>query len=914
MTNTIYVQKSSLSYSDSYRMSGDGWYREIGRLAEQLADQELYGHRSESIGGRGRGRNRRQGGGGEARRPRGGRNSPATEVPGINNHFPRGPLDNGEDQDVHRSAPRGRGGWGRGRVHGRRGDHSRRGNHGSADQTTLRLGKLDSNTKESECGSHGHGHRGGHQRPRHQGRDKCLTKDEIEALACSDSKEIIQYITENEGKFLATYSYPHNCSHPLIVKWLIKLLYLLVMSEDKDLAARIVARIFDDGSDDTSAFRTSLEMLIRKMPAETRPHIIDENPQYLGYILQIGAFAIEAVPRSVMYTFPHLSLNDTVQKLSRETIRGVNIHVRLLIPKVQTLSEEFSSAPSLVLAQKLLIDDIVSESANIPPPPQHIAELPVLPSTDEVHPYATKPYLRPNIINGAYTDWEHYIDVQFRLLREDFVAPLRDGIKTYELKGAASKYLSDIRVYEGVNVCSTVCLLTGVGFHIRFDVRKFQRVNWEHSKRLIFGSLLCLSCDNFQNIYFATVVKRDPKLLKNGVVAVQFEGDGVQNVSQVDPNQQFVMVESTAYFEAYRHILEGLKRASGQHLTEQLQIFKRYLVDCQLRPPVPIPRYLHFSDKIFRLKEVIGIKSGSPDVMLTNISSWPPFEHTGLDSSQMCAFRAALTQEVSVIQGPPGTGKTFIGLKVVEALVANRHKCKNFPILVLCYTNHALDQFLEGILPIPTQGSKELNVVRIGGRCKTKSLERCVLKAKIDELRSQRALPAYLYKPSSELRKTIRTLQERIEHAQKSVEVTESRDKVFKLSVLLEFVQLKHHFQLTRERPTQKGREIDVWLNLWYVYEGEDKKETEDQDDQEDLPVAHEDISDSQPDSDDEYIQVDAEAYLLENERMLEGEELELPKFQKRIQLQDELFVSNSQDQLGGDGEWSVIQINKDER
>lgn len=47
-----------------------------------------------------------------------------------------------------------------------------------------------------------------------------------------------------------------------------------------------------------------------------------------------------------------------------------------------------------------------------------------------------------------------------------------------------------------------------------------------------------------------------------------------------------------------------------------------------------------------------------------------------------------------MIQGPPGTGKTFVALRIVEMLLLNR--VSNRPILVVCYTNHALDQFLEG--------------------------------------------------------------------------------------------------------------------------------------------------------------------------------------------------------------------------
>lgn len=51
---------------------------------------------------------------------------------------------------------------------------------------------------------------------------------------------------------------------------------------------------------------------------------------------------------------------------------------------------------------------------------------------------------------------------------------------------------------------------------------------------------------------------------------------------------------------------------------------------------------------------------------------------------------------------PPG--KTYVGLKIVRALLDNKAWGPKSPILVVCYTNHALDQFLEGecqLLPPP---------------------------------------------------------------------------------------------------------------------------------------------------------------------------------------------------------------------
>lgn len=82
-----------------------------------------------------------------------------------------------------------------------------------------------------------------------------------------------------------------------------------------------------------------------------------------------------------------------------------------------------------------------------------------------------------------------------------------------------------------------------------------------------------------------------------------------------------------------------------------------------------------------------------------NLDSWPSKESLALDQSQYDALRLALTNELAIIQGPPGTGKTFIGYKIAQALLANQtcwREAEQTPILVVCFTNHALDQFLEG--------------------------------------------------------------------------------------------------------------------------------------------------------------------------------------------------------------------------
>lgn len=132
--------------------------------------------------------------------------------------------------------------------------------------------------------------------------------------------------------------------------------------------------------------------------------------------------------------------------------------------------------------------------------------------------------------------------------------------------------------------------------------------------------------------------------------------------------------------------------------------FTKYFIKCD--PNIESPMYLRSVDSELDLTNLITSENRKSDFqgkLICNIlqpSSWPSKETLGLDQSQYDALRLALTKEIAIIQGPPGTGKTFIGWKIAQVLLDNHQRwqieddCR--PILVVCYTNHALDQFLEG--------------------------------------------------------------------------------------------------------------------------------------------------------------------------------------------------------------------------
>ncbi len=90
------------------------------------------------------------------------------------------------------------------------------------------------------------------------------------------------------------------------------------------------------------------------------------------------------------------------------------------------------------------------------------------------------------------------------------------------------------------------------------------------------------------------------------------------------------------------------------------------------------------------------------------------------DERQYQAARDALSQKLTIIQGPPGTGKTFVGVQIVKSILQQtKHR-----ILVMCYTNHALDSFLESILMEGSGNGQDCviapsSIVRFGSKVKT---------------------------------------------------------------------------------------------------------------------------------------------------------------------------------------------------
>ena len=246
-------------------------------------------------------------------------------------------------------------------------------------------------------------------------------------------------------------------------------------------------------------------------------------------------------------------------------------------------------------------------------PPTDFIEMSIEPKLEDVL-CDQQPFLRKNITNGAYKSVHHYLDVQFRLLREDFFQPLREGIGKFrdiikkseisldqlssskvELSVSVKRKLNKIEslnVYYDVNVHETE--LSSVGMIYKMKLSDAQKnVDWEYSKKLIYGSMVCLSSDFFTGDYLIGIIcEREMKDLSKGVISIRFSYDSMQakeNSSFPSRNRTYTMLETTAFFESYKHVLESLKKFG--EADEATFPFKKHLVDADNRS-IERPDYL----------------------------------------------------------------------------------------------------------------------------------------------------------------------------------------------------------------------------------------------------------------------------------------------------------------------------------
>eukprot|EP01041_Mallomonas_annulata_P000135 gene135-218_t len=418
----------------------------------------------------------------------------------------------------------------------------------------------------------------------------------------------------------------------------------------------------------------------------------------------------------------------------------------------------------------------------------------IVPTATEINSRVSVCGIAPTWRNFADSEQENeasLLDRQFRLLREDMVAPMREEIQK-ELRVIKNdrKRMYDkpcaISVMTNPNPCVLIRISMPFGIQKRIQkMRKYEKFNFFENAghRILSRDSLVAFITNNEVVNVGVIVRRSIKdefISENGYfcIGVSFFGDSLMKTLGVmggqesysgryyyHPMADFLFQATTSYF-SYEPVLRCL-----QDMTEIP--FAEEIVRGQNPLPIQttgrgeednIPRPMMFRSFGFQRFSLTRSPLGTagkipvmenfhlPDnirLLLTN------------DPSQLRAVEMSLTQRVSLIQGPPGTGKTFVGVQIARSLIANN--CHR--ILCLCYTNHALDSFLEELIAV---GVPKGRIVRVGKSPKiSEELQDCCLNEK-NETRfdmSQSRRYAMLKGEQEELSKHMQLLEYKVNHS-----------------------------------------------------------------------------------------------------------------------------------------------------
>ncbi|KAJ7332315.1 hypothetical protein JRQ81_014495 [Phrynocephalus forsythii] len=435
---------------------------------------------------------------------------------------------------------------------------------------------------------------------------------------------------------------------------------------------------------ESSFLRVGLPHYVAAMQTEAVPAVRQQFPEHLGHILALVQELVSIFPASAIQ---HVTMLMSLLPASVNALRASGVD----FPK--ETEEGLARLEGYIrhLQEKRREGTLRADNHTLLPPATtttpHPGEegpagdyrtLSLFPTYEELHG-GEKPLLRPNLVAQPYESPALYLETHFRLLREDFVRPLREGILQLLLllpgpedrawPWRRQQAPDDLRVYLDTRILSPLCSGNGIEYKVQFDTRPLRFVRWECSKRLLYGSLVCLSKDHFETFLFATVAQRESRDLREGIVYLSFSEGSRPLLAEVQPLDSFLMVETTAYFEAYRHVLHALQEMQPQEVP-----FQKHIVRCQA--DVAGPAYLaRGGSSCYNLSCLLrkpGLQGqeeteGAPAALggvgrgqgvdVFNLQQWPTEEALGLDESQLQALQLALTKELAIIQGPRAQGR-----------------------------------------------------------------------------------------------------------------------------------------------------------------------------------------------------------------------------------------------------------------
>ncbi|KAH0370150.1 hypothetical protein KCU65_g2843, partial [Aureobasidium melanogenum] len=360
------------------------------------------------------------------------------------------------------------------------------------------------------------------------------------------------------------------------------------------------------------------------------------------------------------------------------------------------------------------------------------------------------------------------LDRHFRLLREDTIGQLRDSARVefdalqgvYQSKGKLRRYTYQNVQVEWCKFDSSEGLKFGISFDQPPELlpkSTKQRTDWwNHSKRLEGDALICL-ISSTQAVVFCSVCYQDKPGKDRGAPKevityidervcitarpIEMTPEAIAHVLGTFSHRDFQGGRSLVEFPgvllpAFLPTLTALKETS-----RSLDLpFSDFLAPSphaqEGNIEVPPPAYAQRRGFRFRLDKIMQTGSLAFDPSNLKQSDIEDLtKATTLDNTQASALLCSLSRSFALIQGPPGTGKSYTGVALLKTLVHNKKEGRLGPILVVTFTNHALDQSLEHLLD---EGITQ--IVRLGSRSKSERLTElnlCKVAERVSRTRSE---------------------------------------------------------------------------------------------------------------------------------------------------------------------------------
>ncbi|KAF2832889.1 hypothetical protein CC86DRAFT_414596 [Ophiobolus disseminans] len=356
-----------------------------------------------------------------------------------------------------------------------------------------------------------------------------------------------------------------------------------------------------------------------------------------------------------------------------------------------------------------------------------ISEIVIFPTRDEIMSNAKEflPFTDPDQPHFLGDSVQRHIDTHFRLFRHDIFRKLKKALAGFMHTLARNKNainspghrLGDLRThrYEALEAQVTFQLPSEIRRNLPMEQQRW----WDESRRFEDGALVSfiwIQGSTVQHIFLTVLTDNGNSRTENTpkhdrqhtAISMRLTTQNKTtlelllkaNVSQA----RGILLEYPKIMPAtFVPILENLQSMQR----EGIMPFHQWIVPKRHDGPssakvyhdVQLPLYARHADLSFPLKKItqdpedsLSIGSASScddDELLKQVES-----KTYLDRGQYRALIAALTREFAFIQAKFG------------------------PVLVVCFTNHALDQFLEHLIDV---GVKK--VVRVGGQSKSEALE-----------------------------------------------------------------------------------------------------------------------------------------------------------------------------------------------